>query len=279
MRIGVFDSGLGGLSTLVACLRRLPDAEYLFFGDTANAPYGDRSAADVVRWTQAGYDWLVAEGVDAVVLACNTATSAAAVPVRERARVPVIGIEPALKGAVTAHSEGPILLLATTMTAQGGKLAALLERLGAESRRIRTLACPGLMEIIETGGAAADGEAAAWLRRHIVPAVTQAPAAIVLGCTHYCLVPQAMRTVFGHDVPLVDGNDGVARQLHYRLFGDRPEGPPPPLPTIHARVRLHFTDRAAEKRALARALLERQGVILADEKPSPHVLMGAGTPG
>lgn len=113
MRIGVFDSGLGGLSTLLACLRYLPSAEYRFFGDVAHAPYGDKDPQVVRRWTAEAYERFLAAGVDAVVLACNTATSAAAAPLREQSPVPILGLEPAIKKALDVES-GPILLLATT---------------------------------------------------------------------------------------------------------------------------------------------------------------------
>ena len=259
MRIGIFDSGLGGLSTLLACLRYLPDAHYLFYGDSAHAPYGDKSPAQVRQWTQAAYAWFIAAGVDAVVLACNTATSAAVAPLRERADVPVIGIEPAIKKALIDHPQGDILLLATAVTVKGVKLQELLNRLEGGQERVRPLACSGLAEIIETQDAEWHERVSRYLQVQVRPAQPQDTRAIVLGCTHYCWIGDLIHDVLGRDIAIVDGNDGVARQLCHRLGVPTEAGVVPPLPD-HARISLHFTTDNPVKSPLARQLLAANGV-------------------
>jgi len=266
MRIGVFDSGIGGLSTLLACLRRLPDAEYLFYGDTANAPYGDKDPDAVLRLTRYAYDWFIAAGADAVVLACNSATSAAVAPLRERAQVPIIGIEPAVKKALDAHPEGGILLLATQLTVSGEKLRALLSRLPGASERVQAVACPGLMEIVESQGSSLDGSVRRYLERYLLPQLRETPRAVVLGCTHYCWVDTHIQAALGADVAIVDGNDGVARQLWRRLqLGPLP-AQAPALPRS-ARVHFHFTSDNAAKTQLATDLLARSEVAILPVQP------------
>ncbi|MHB1495213.1 MAG: glutamate racemase [Acidithiobacillus sp.] len=259
MRIGIFDSGIGGLSTLLACLRYLPDAHYLFYGDSAHAPYGDKSPAQVRQWTEEAYAWFIAADVDAVVLACNTATSAAVAPLRERADVPIIGIEPAIKKALEDHPQGEILLLATAVTVSGVKLQELLGRLEGGPERVRPLACSGLAEIVETQDAQWRERASRYLQAQVRPVRSTDTCAVVLGCTHYCWIGDLIRDVLGRDITVIDGNDGVARQLCHRLGVPTETGVMPPLPS-HARIFLHFTTDNDVKSHLARQLLVASGV-------------------
>lgn len=268
MRIGIFDSGIGGISTLLACLRYLPDAHYLFYGDSAHAPYGDKSPAQVRQWTEAAYAWFITAGVDAVVLACNTATSAAVAPLRERADVPIIGIEPAIKKALEDHPQGEILLLATAVTVSGVKLQELLDRLEGGLERVRPLACSGLAEIVETQDAQWRERASRYLQVQVRPAQQQDTRAVVLGCTHYCWIGDLIRDVLGRDIAVVDGNDGVARQLCHRLNIPTETGVMPPLPS-HARISLHFTTDNDVKSHLARQLLAASGVRMDSQPDSP----------
>ncbi|MEL5848211.1 MAG: glutamate racemase [Candidatus Igneacidithiobacillus chanchocoensis] len=253
LRVGVFDSGLGGLSTWLACARLLPEAEYFFFADTAHAPYGDRSADEVHQLTEAAYQHFSALGVDALVIACNTATSAAVAPLRQQAAMPVIGIEPAIKQALAA-SPGEVLLLATELTVRGEKLARLRREWDTE-QRVRPLACSGLMEIVESQAADWRQQAAAYWQHHVAPGLG-ASQAIVLGCTHYCWLRDEIRTWSG-GLPIFDGNDGVARQL-YRLLHRQEPGSPGVLPGELV-LRLRASAAATEKRAAARQLLRGSG--------------------
>lgn len=260
MRIGVFDSGLGGLSTLLACLRYLPSAEYRFFGDVAHAPYGDKDPQAVRRWTAEAYERFLAAGVDAVVLACNTATSAAAAPLREQSPVPILGLEPAIKKALDVES-GPILLLATTLTVRGDKLRALLQRMDGAQQRVRAVACPGLMEIVEAQTADWRAQAERYWRERLLPHFVELrPEGLVLGCTHYCWLEDAFRDWVGLGCRVYDGNDGLARHLWRRLYGT--EAPAPgALPQV-ARVQLEFSAKREEKIQQASAWLASRGVLV-----------------
>ncbi|MDD3759546.1 MAG: glutamate racemase [Acidithiobacillus sp.] len=254
MRVGVFDSGLGGLSTWLACTRYLSEAEYFYFADTANAPYGDRSVAEVRAFTKAAYQRFLQLDVDALVIACNTATSAAAAPLRQYASMPIIGIEPAIKVALQ-ESSGELLLLATELTVRGAKLEKLLQDCDPE-RRVRALACPGWMEIIE-------GQRVDWRERasdywqEKIAAQVRDATALVLGCTHYCWLREEI-SVWSGGSAIFGGNDGVARQL-YRLLHRR-EPPAPAAP--RERLTLHFSASADadQKMAAAQRLLQGAGV-------------------
>ena len=259
MRIGVFDSGLGGLSTLLSCLRYLPNSHFLFYGDSAHSPYGDKTASEVQQWTEDAYAWFVRQGVDAVVLACNTATSAAALPLREYADVPIIGIEPAIKKALMLYPEGSILLLATAMTVTGEKLRNLLTQLPDAEQRVQPLACPGLAERIESQSNDWQQQVQEYLHNHVLPFYSTETQVIVLGCTHYCWISNWVSELTGRNIPTLDGNDGVARQLCRRLDIQSLPDTPPDLP-VEASIDFYFTAAAAEKTQTARRLLRAHGV-------------------
>ncbi|MEY2342324.1 glutamate racemase [Acidithiobacillus sp. IBUN Pt1247-S3] len=255
MRVGIFDSGLGGLSTWLACTRYLPNAEYFFFADTANAPYGDRTAEEVRAFTQAACQHFLQLDVDALVIACNTATSAAVAPLREQAPMPVIGIEPAIKLALQ-ESAGEVLLLATELTVHGAKLEHLLRGCDVE-QRVRALACSGWMEIIERQANDWRAHAQDYWYERIAPQLGSAQA-LVLGCTHYCWLREEISAWSGGKT-IFDGNDGVARQLYRLLLRREPLTPPDRKlgPLV-----LHFaaSAAAASKMAAAERLLRGMGV-------------------
>ena len=217
------------------------------------------------QWTEAAYAWFIAAGVDAVVLACNTATSAAVAPLRERADVPIIGIEPAIKRALEDHPQGEILLLATAVTVSGVKLQELLGRLEGGPERVRPLACSGLAEIVETQDARWRERASRYLQAQVRPAQQQDTRAVVLGCTHYCWIGDLIHDVLGRDIAVVDGNDGVARQLCHRMDIPTETSVMPPLPR-HGRISLYFTADNDVKSHLARRLLAASGVRM-DSQP------------
>ncbi|MBU2784613.1 MAG: glutamate racemase [Acidithiobacillus ferriphilus] len=278
MRIGIFDSGIGGLSTLLACLRHLPDAHYLFYGDSAHAPYGDKSPTQVRQWTEEAYAWFISAGVDAVVLACNTATSAAVAPLRERADIPIIGIEPAIRKALTDHPQSGILLLATSITVNGEKLRNLLGRLENGQDRVRPLACSGLAEIIETQDTDWSARVRRYLQVRVQPARTADIGVVVLGCTHYCWINNLINDTLGGDIAVVDGNDGVARQLCRRLGVPIGADTAPSLPR-HARISLYFTADNDVKSRLARQLLAASGVSMDTQPDLPHARACSSNPG
>ena len=212
--IAVFDSGVGGISVLKHLVRVLPEERFLYFGDSANAPYGTKTKEQVRELTLAAAEMLYRRGIKALVVACNTATSAAINDLR--AAYPdliVIGIEPALKLAADTFPGGNLGVMATPMTLREEKFAALVERFD-KSCNIFKLPAPGLVELIESGKADSP-EAEALLGRLFAgyPKMD----ALVLGCTHYPFAAGTISRVLGRDVTLLDGGDGTARETKRRL--------------------------------------------------------------
>lgn len=206
--IGVFDSGMGGISILREMTRILPGESFLYYGDNANAPYGTRPKEEILRLSRGVVSRLLARDIKALVIACNTATSAAAETLRRELTLPVIGVEPALKPAALYGGSGAILVLATPATLRLEKFARLMEQYG---QRALPVPCPGLMEFVERGET--DSPALhAFLKELLSPYRGTDVAACVLGCTHYPFVRRAIeRELPG--VPMFDGSEGTARQL------------------------------------------------------------------
>jgi glutamate racemase len=213
--IGVFDSGVGGLSVLRHVRARLPHEDLLYLADSAHAPYGDRSAAWIRARSVQLCEWLVGHGAKAIVVACNTATAAAASALRARLTQPVIAMEPAVKPAAAATRSGVVGVLATTGTLESARFAALLDRFTAG---IEVLAqpCPGLVEVIERGEL--DGAATrALVARLVTPLLARGVDTLVLGCTHYPFVREVIAEVAGPGVAIVDTGPAVAQQVERRL--------------------------------------------------------------
>ncbi len=213
--IAVFDSGVGGLSVLRHLRQLLPGERYLYFGDSANAPYGTKTKEEVKALTFAAAQRLLSRGIKALVVACNTATSAAINDLR--AAYPgliVIGIEPALKLAADRYPGGGIGVMATPMTLREEKFEALMHRYG-ETCRVYKLPAPGLVELVESGKADSP-EAEALLSALFAPCRDHLDA-VVLGCTHYPFAAAAISRVLGSGVALLDGGGGTARETKRRL--------------------------------------------------------------
>lgn len=211
--VGVFDSGLGGISVLGAAVKELPNENFLYFGDTKNIPYGDKPPEQVYRLVENVVDTLLAEDCKAIVIACNTATSVAAAALREKYTFPVIGIEPALKPASLLPGSGKIAVLATQVTLALPKFRALMEQYGQDALPV---SCSGLMECVEKGMTEGP-ELDALLDRLLAPCREVPIRAAVLGCTHYPFLKKSLSAWFGPEVPLLDGSAGTARQLRRRL--------------------------------------------------------------
>ena len=213
--IAVFDSGVGGISVLRHLVRLMPDERFLYLGDSANAPYGTRSREEVKSLTFDAAAKLQERGIKALVVACNTATSAAINELRyANPGLIVIGIEPALKLAVDHFPGGRIAVMATPMTLREQKFAALMARCEGNCT-IHKLPAPGLVELIESGKADAP-ETDALLERLFGDLKGQLDA-VVLGCTHYPFAAKALRRVLGPEVALLDGGEGTARETLRRL--------------------------------------------------------------
>lgn len=214
--IAVFDSGVGGISVLRALLEEMPNENYRYYGDSANAPYGTKSLEQVRSLTVSHVDRLIAEGAKAVVVACNTATSAAVRFLRQKyPAVPVIGIEPALKPAALFKKHPNVVVMATHMTIREEKFHNLMERYMGTAHII-PLPCPGLMEYIEHGDIHGE-ELEQFLARLFEPFEKQKLDAVVLGCTHYPFVSRELTHVLGEDVTLFEGGPGTARETKRRI--------------------------------------------------------------
>ncbi|MBQ9067464.1 MAG: glutamate racemase [Eggerthellaceae bacterium] len=210
--IGVFDSGAGGVSVLRACVALLPHEHFRYFGDSANAPYGDQGEQRIRELSFLHAARMIDEGAKAIVIACNTATSAAAAALRETyPDLPILGIEPALKPASKAG--GRILVLATKATVQLDKYNVLAQEHGAAGNVV-TVPCSGLVELIESGDLG-DPAISEYLQRKLGGYVGKVDS-VVLGCTHYPFLKRQITAVLG-DVAFFDGAEGTARNLKRHL--------------------------------------------------------------
>ena len=214
--IAVFDSGVGGISVLRHLLRHMPGERFLYFGDSANAPYGSRTTEEVRQLTLNAAKKLTSEyGLKALVIACNTATAAAVKDVRETyPDLIVIGIEPALKVAADHFPGGRIGVMATEVTLREEKFDILLHRFD-EDCTITKIPAPGLVQLIEAGKV--DAEETEVLLRQILKDHIGKLDALVLGCTHYPFASGAISRVLENKTVLLEGGDGTARETKRRL--------------------------------------------------------------
>ena len=213
--IGVFDSGVGGLSVLRAIHAALPHEHLVYVADSGHAPYGDQSQAHITQRTLTVGRWLAEQGVKGITIACNTATVVAAKTLREQTHLPVVAIEPAIKPAVALTRSGVVGVLATRQTVQSAAVARLVEQYGAD-KRILLQACPGLAEQVERADLHS-GETEALLRQFIEPLLAQGADTLVLGCTHYPFLQDTIQRLVGAQVTLLDPAEAVARELARRL--------------------------------------------------------------
>ena len=211
--IGLLDSGLGGIGVLGEALRQLPNEDYVYYGDTANAPYGDKAPEEVLGLVHQAVERLIELRCKAIVIACNTATSVSAGKLRQELDLPIIGMEPALKPASQLPGGGKILVMATRVTLALPKFQALMAQYGRDAVPVP---CPGLMECVERGELEGP-QVTALLRQLLGPWLSQPVKAVVLGCTHYPFLRKAIAALFPEGTPLIDGNAGSVRQLRRRL--------------------------------------------------------------
>ena len=215
--IAVFDSGVGGVSVLRELRRLMPGERFYYFGDSANAPYGRKTTEEVRSLTLAAAKKLLVDlSCKALVVACNTATAAAIIELREEYpdRI-IVGIEPALKLACDRHPGGTVGIMATDVTLREKKLAALMERVKRDCTVLRVQA-PGVVELVEAGKC--DTEEAVELMRVLLGPHVGKLDALVLGCTHYPFMKGAMGQVLGDTTELLDGGEGTARETKRRLL-------------------------------------------------------------
>lgn len=207
--IAVFDSGVGGISVLRELIRLMPRENYLYFGDSANAPYGNRPTQQVRQFTMEAARHLIDRGIKALVVACNTATSVAINDLRSAyPELIVIGIEPALKVAADTFPTGSIGVMATRVTLQEEKFAQQLRRF--PNAQVHLIPTPGLVELVEAGSA--NTPAAMTLLQPVLSPYAGKLDALVLGCTHYPFAAHTIQQILGENTLLVDGGPGTARQ-------------------------------------------------------------------
>lgn len=213
--VGVFDSGVGGLSVLREIRQLLPAESLLYVADSGFVPYGEKPPELICERSRAIAEFLLAQGAKALVLACNTATAAAVADLRAHFQVPIIGMEPAVKPATLATRSGVVGVLATTGTLRSARFAALLDRF-AGSVKVVTQPCPGLVECVERGELSGP-QVNALLARYTQPLLEAGCDTLILGCTHYPFLRPALRQLLPSHVHLVDTGAAVARQLRARL--------------------------------------------------------------
>ena len=209
--IGVFDSGVGGLSILDEALQQLPHHNYIYFADSANAPYGDKPPQWIAERSLQICRYLVEQDCSAIVVACNTATAEAIATIRSTLDIPIIGVEPGIKPAAMQSQNGIVGVLATEATLNSDKFNALLATLPEHCQFIKQ-AGAGLVPLIEAG-LIETPEMQALLRSHLKPILDQGADTLVLGCTHYPFLKKMIRAVVGDSMTLIDTSDAVVRQL------------------------------------------------------------------
>jgi glutamate racemase len=213
--IAVFDSGVGGISVLRHLVKRMPQERFLYYGDSANAPYGTKTVAQVQKLSLAVAEKLMAQGIKALVVACNTATAAAVELLRNQyPDMIVVGIEPAVKLAADRFPKGTVGIMATPLTIDSERLHKLEDR-WKEQCNIIELPTPGLVELIEAGKAVST-ESEALLAPMLAPHAGKLDA-VVLGCTHYPFAAAVIQKLLGESTTLLDGGEGTAVQTQRRL--------------------------------------------------------------
>ncbi len=248
--VAVFDSGVGGISVLREMIRLMPYEDFLFFGDSANAPYGTKTTPEVRRLTIAHAQRFIEHGAKALCIACNTATSAAVRALREMyPNFPIVGIEPAIKPASERFPNGRILVMATPMTIREAKFHDLLARYEGSAKFI-PLACPGLMEYVENGEL--DSPEVTHFLSDLLHDYVNNVDAVVLGCTHYPFLSRQISDVLGGNAEIFDGAAGTARELRRRMLATNVA-----RSDMNHNGSIHFENSGGEKMiALSHRLLE-----------------------
>ncbi|AOI70976.1 glutamate racemase [Burkholderia ubonensis] len=270
--VGVFDSGLGGLSVLRAVRAQLPDESFVYVADSRNAPYGPRDEAFITERTLAIGEWLARQGAKALVVACNTATAQSIAAIRERLSIPLVGVEPGIKPAAALSASGIAGVLATQSTLASARFQALLDRYGA-GRRFICQPGHGLVEAVERGDTNSPA-LRALLDGYLQPMLDAGADTLVLGCTHYPFFTETIRDLVGDRLTIVDTSDAIARQLA-RVLDER--GLRAPAGTRAAPPRFCSTSDGRQLRALASTLLGLDAPVesVAISSPSAHACTAA----
>lgn len=219
MKIGIFDSGIGGLSVLHRARKMLPGAQFIYYADEKHVPYGEKTPEEIRVFIGEIFSFMIERRADAIVIACNTATSAVTREYRNSFPVPIIGMEPAVKKAVDLYGDEDrrILVAATPITIKGQKLHELVERVDTRGM-VDLIELPALVRFAEKG-MFESGEAEEYLRSALSGYELSDYGTIVLGCTHFNYFKRSFRRIFGEDIRFTDGNEGTVKQVQ-RLLPD-----------------------------------------------------------
>ena len=215
MKIGFFDSGIGGLSVLHHALKVFPNEQFLFFADKKHVPYGEKTSEQVLEYTSEAVEFMIENDVKAIVIACNTATSVAITTLREKYDLPIIGMEPAVKKALDENDTMRVLVCATPITVRGKKLKQLIERVD-NHHLVDLLPLPQLVRFAETGEF--DSKAVtSYLSEELSRFDLTKESSLVLGCTHFNYFKDSFRKLLPDSIKFVDGNEGTVNQLYRKL--------------------------------------------------------------
>ena len=209
MKVGIFDSGIGGLSVLHRARKYLPSVDFIYYADEKHVPYGEKSPEQIRGYLNEIFSFMLDKKVDAIVVACNTATSALTRSFRESFPVPVIGMEPAVKRAVDLYGEQRMIVAATPVTLNGEKLRLLLNRY-AGGNDVVLLPLPKLVRYAEAGEFESPE-----VKKYLEEKFDKCGKCdtLVLGCTHFNYFKPYYKSLLGDEVHLVDGNDGTVRRM------------------------------------------------------------------
>lgn len=211
MKIGFLDSGMGGLSVLHQAFSALPNEQFLFYADRDHVPYGEKTTEEVVQYVTEAVEFMVSQGVKAIVIACNTATSAAIRILRSKYDFPIVGMEPAVKKAVDLYGDKRVLATATPITVHGEKMRCLIERVDKE-HLVDLVALPKLVHFAEAEQFDTE-EVREYLAEELKDFDLNAYGSLVLGCTHFNYFKESFRSILPEQVRFVDGNEGTLNYL------------------------------------------------------------------
>lgn len=215
MKIGIFDSGIGGLSVLHRGRQKFPAVDFLYYADQKNVPYGEKTKEEILGFVDEIIRFFIRQEADAVVMACNTATSAAVKEMRDKYDLPILGMEPAVKKAVELHRGKKILVAATPITVRGEKMNLLLEKVDKD-HLVDLIALPKLVSFAERGEFDSE-RVRRYLREMLREYVLEEYSALVLGCTHFNYFKDSFRLLMPKGTGFVDGNEGTLSHLGNRL--------------------------------------------------------------
>ncbi|MBS9776224.1 MAG: glutamate racemase [Fusobacterium sp.] len=216
MKIAVFDSGIGGLSVLHLALKKLPNENFIYFADKDNVPYGTKSKKEILKYVDTAVDFMLKQNIKAIVVACNTATSAAIKEIREKYKdTIIIGMEPAVKKAVDLYPDKKVLVIATPLTVKGEKMNKLISKFD-KNNLVNLISLPKLVEFAENKIFNSE-EVKKYLEDEFKDINFDEYSSIVLGCTHFNYFKKILRDILPKHIKFLDGNEGTINKLKFEL--------------------------------------------------------------